>query len=118
MSHFGSVYVYVCYIALFNFLLKPSLPTKLCCTFVHIEDCVISTFVRAYIFAYNYIVLCYRMTKIDVRNYFEKIYGVNVASVHTRIQKGKVRRDRKQPAKFVQKSRDTKVAYLTLVIMP
>ncbi len=55
------------------------------------------------------------MTKIDVRNYFEKIYGVKVATVHTRIQKGKLRRDRKQPAKFVKKSSDTKVAYLTLV---
>ena len=32
----------------------------------------------------------YRMTKFDIRNYFEKIYGVNVAKVNTRIQLGKV----------------------------
>ena len=29
------------------------------------------------------------MTKFDIRNYFEKIYGIEVAAVHTRIQKGK-----------------------------
>ncbi len=55
------------------------------------------------------------MTKFDVRNYFEKIYGVKVAAVHTRIQKGKLRRDKKQPTKLIKKSCDTKVAYLTLV---
>ena len=55
------------------------------------------------------------MTKFDVRNYFEKIYGVKVAAVHTRIQKGKLRRDKKQPTKLIKKSSDTKVAYLTLV---
>ena len=29
------------------------------------------------------------MTKFDIRNYFEKIYSIEVADVHTRIQKGK-----------------------------
>lgn len=29
-----------------------------------------------------------RMTKFDIRNYFEKIYGVKVAKVNTRIQLG------------------------------
>lgn len=57
----------------------------------------------------------FRMTKFDVRNYFEKIYGLKVASVHTRIQKGKLQRDKKQPNKFLKKKGDTKVAYLTLV---
>ena len=29
------------------------------------------------------------MTKFDIRNYFQKIYGVQVAKVNTRIQIGK-----------------------------
>ena len=31
-----------------------------------------------------------RMTKFDIRNYFEKIYGVKVAKVNTRIQLGEI----------------------------
>ena len=31
----------------------------------------------------------HRMTKFDIRNYFEKIYNVRVARVNTRIQLGK-----------------------------
>ena len=30
-----------------------------------------------------------RMTKFDIRNYFQKIYGVDVVKVNTRIQLGK-----------------------------
>lgn len=36
---------------------------------------------------YNDLFSC-RMTKFDIRNYFQNIYGVNVAKVHTRIQLG------------------------------
>ena len=32
----------------------------------------------------------FRMTKFDIRNYFEKIYGIRVAKVNTRIQLGKM----------------------------
>ena len=37
--------------------------------------------------AYNFFP---RMTKFDIRNYFEKIYGVKVAKVNTRIQLGEI----------------------------
>ena len=31
-----------------------------------------------------------RMTKFDIRNYFEKIYGIKVTKVNTRIQLGEI----------------------------
>ena len=31
-----------------------------------------------------------RMTKFDIRNYFEKIYNIRVKKVNTRIQVGKL----------------------------
>jgi len=54
------------------------------------------------------------MTKFDIRNYFQKIYGVQVAKVNTRIQLGKEKRAPGRPKKLKKKP-DFKVAYLTLV---
>ena len=33
-------------------------------------------------------IVCGRMTKFDIRNYFEKIYSVKVSKVNTRVQLG------------------------------
>lgn len=55
------------------------------------------------------------MTKHDVKNYLEKIYGVESVQVRTRIAMGRTKRD---PAKgYVVKEDDTKYAYITLVII-
>ena len=37
---------------------------------------------------FDLLLFFYRMTKFDIKNYFEKIYGVKVAKVNTRIQLG------------------------------
>lgn len=53
------------------------------------------------------------MTKIDVKNYLEKIYNVPVVDIRTRIALG---RFRKEPTKgYVIKDDDQKFAYVTLV---
>lgn len=52
------------------------------------------------------------MTKIDIKNYLEKIYNIKVARVNTRIQAGKVKRSKNV---IVKKKKDVKVAYVTLV---
>jgi large subunit ribosomal protein L23 len=56
-----------------------------------------------------------KMTKLDVRNYLQSIYNVEVAKVNTRIQLGKTKTvlKRGQPKKM--KLPDVKVAYVTLV---
>ncbi|XP_043251136.1 probable 39S ribosomal protein L23, mitochondrial [Colletes gigas] len=52
------------------------------------------------------------MTKFDVRNYLEKIYGVYPAEIRTRIAFGSTRRE---PHKFyIIKDEDVKIAYVVL----
>ncbi|XP_058160925.1 large ribosomal subunit protein uL23m isoform X2 [Dasypus novemcinctus] len=52
------------------------------------------------------------MTRTDVRNYLQSIYGVPVASVRTRVQHGS---NRKRDSRNVKiKKADTKVAYVQL----
>lgn len=51
------------------------------------------------------------MTKIDVKNYLEKIYNVYPVYVNTRIALGKTH----MPEKFVVKEDDIKIAYVVLV---
>ncbi|XP_067001531.2 large ribosomal subunit protein uL23m [Anabrus simplex] len=52
------------------------------------------------------------MTRMDVKNYLEKIYNIPVVHVSTRIVMGTTRRD---PGKgYVVKDDDYKVAYVTL----
>lgn len=53
-----------------------------------------------------------KMTKFDIKNYFEKIYGIRVAKVNTRIQLGKEKTLWQWNIK--RKKPDIKVAYLTL----
>lgn len=53
------------------------------------------------------------MTKIDIKNYLEKIYKIPVMDVRTRIDPGKTKRD--QVIGYVTKEEDTKLAYVTLV---
>lgn len=53
------------------------------------------------------------MTKYDVQNYMEKVYGVPVVEVRTRIGMGATKRDMKMG--YVTKEDDTKYAYVTLV---
>lgn len=53
------------------------------------------------------------MTKMDIKNYLEKIYNVPAVHVRTRIALGKFR---KEPGKgYVIKDDDRKYAYVTLV---
>ncbi|XP_018393291.1 PREDICTED: probable 39S ribosomal protein L23, mitochondrial [Cyphomyrmex costatus] len=52
------------------------------------------------------------MTKYDIKNYLEKIYNVNVINVRTRIQMGRLTRDRLQHS--VIKEDDKKIAYVVL----
>ncbi|KAG7188388.1 hypothetical protein KM043_008040 [Ampulex compressa] len=52
------------------------------------------------------------MTKYDIKNYLEKIYGVNVVDIRTRIALGKTRLAHGQ--KYVVKDDDIKVAYAIL----
>lgn len=51
------------------------------------------------------------MTKLDIKNYLEKIYDVHPITVNTRIALGKTY----MPEKFVCKEDDIKIAYVTLV---
>lgn len=54
-----------------------------------------------------------KMTKFDIKNYFEKIYGLKIAKVNTRIQLGKEHKI--MPFGIRRKKPDYKVAYITLV---
>lgn len=54
-----------------------------------------------------------RMTKFDIKNYFERIYNVKIDKVNTRIQHGKEKR-RLPWNIIIKKKTDYKVAYLTL----
>lgn len=53
------------------------------------------------------------MTKLDIKNYLEKIYNVHPVHVHTRIALGKTYIP--SGVKFVVKEDDVKIAYVTLV---
>ncbi|XP_022363105.1 39S ribosomal protein L23, mitochondrial isoform X1 [Enhydra lutris kenyoni] len=56
------------------------------------------------------------MTRVDLRNYLERIYNVPVATVRTRVQHGS---NRKRDHRNVRvKSPDYKVAYVQLIRMP
>ncbi|KYN04768.1 putative 39S ribosomal protein L23, mitochondrial, partial [Cyphomyrmex costatus] len=55
------------------------------------------------------------MTKYDIKNYLEKIYNVNVINVRTRIQMGRLTRDRLQHS--VIKEDDKKIAYVVLFLV-
>ncbi|XP_019860599.1 PREDICTED: 39S ribosomal protein L23, mitochondrial-like [Amphimedon queenslandica] len=58
-----------------------------------------------------------KMTKFDIKNYFERIYGVDIHKVNTRIQRGKEKnRVGKSIPISLRKYRtpDVKVAYLIL----
>ncbi|XP_029162526.1 39S ribosomal protein L23, mitochondrial [Nylanderia fulva] len=52
------------------------------------------------------------MTKYDVKNYLEKIYGVDIMEVRTRIALGRTKKDRLHGA--VIKEDDRKIAYIVL----
>jgi ribosomal protein L23 len=55
------------------------------------------------------------MTKYDVRNYLEKIYKIEVKSVHTIVKCGTIKR---APGKlYLIKENDYKRAIVTLVII-
>lgn len=52
------------------------------------------------------------MTRIDIKNYLEKIYNVPVKNIRTRIEIGKIS---KEPQKgYLKKEDDLKLAYVTL----
>ncbi|XP_062511490.1 large ribosomal subunit protein uL23m-like [Corticium candelabrum] len=55
-----------------------------------------------------------KMTKLDIRNYLEKIYDIRVAKVNTRIQLGKTRTIVTKGVPQKKKRPDVKVAYITL----
>ncbi|XP_032270954.1 39S ribosomal protein L23, mitochondrial isoform X2 [Phoca vitulina] len=56
------------------------------------------------------------MTRVDLRNYLERIYNVPVAAVRTRVQHGS---NRKRDYRNVRmKKPDYKVAYVQLIRMP
>ena len=58
------------------------------CVTVCLSVCVsVCACVHAWLMIFDILFLS-RMTKFDIRNYFEKIYGVKVAKVNTRIQLG------------------------------
>lgn len=38
----------------------------------------------------QHLIIDFRMTKFDIRNYFEKIYNIKVRRVNTRIQVGEI----------------------------
>ncbi|XP_049779977.1 probable 39S ribosomal protein L23, mitochondrial [Schistocerca cancellata] len=52
------------------------------------------------------------MTRIDIKNYLEKIYNVPVVNVRTRIAMGKTHQDKLKG--YITKDDDYKVAYVTL----
>ncbi|XP_076624125.1 mitochondrial ribosomal protein L23 [Colletes latitarsis] len=52
------------------------------------------------------------MTKFDVRNYLEKIYGVYPVDIRTRIALGKTRRQLE--GQYIIKDEDVKIAYVIL----
>ncbi|XP_057313183.1 39S ribosomal protein L23, mitochondrial-like [Hydractinia symbiolongicarpus] len=54
------------------------------------------------------------MSKIDIKNYMEKIYSVPVAKVHTRIQSGKVKQFVYGNDVVIKKTPDIKIAYVML----
>ncbi|XP_066934046.1 large ribosomal subunit protein uL23m-like [Clytia hemisphaerica] len=54
------------------------------------------------------------MSKIDIKNYMEKIYNVPVAKVNTRIQAGKVKTKVYRNDAIQYKQEDIKVAYVIL----
>lgn len=54
------------------------------------------------------------MGKIDIRNYLEKIYGIPVDKVHTRIQPGKWKNEIYGNDLIHKKNDDYKVAYVYL----
>ncbi|XP_057173063.1 39S ribosomal protein L23, mitochondrial isoform X4 [Ursus arctos] len=56
------------------------------------------------------------MTRVDLRNYLERIYNVPVAAVRTRVQHGSNRKRDYRNARV--KKPDYKVAYVQLIQMP
>ena len=54
---------------------------------INIKDCVVSYSKARSQNKVNVFHFC-RMTKFDIKNYFEKIYNVDIAKVNTRIQLG------------------------------
>lgn len=54
------------------------------------------------------------MSKIDIKNYMEKIYNIPVAKVNTRIQAGKVKTKVYRNDAIQYKTPDIKVAYVIL----
>merc|ERR1712179_193262 len=53
-----------------------------------------------------------QMSKLDVKNYLEKIYKVNTVDVTTHIQMGKMKRAK--VGSYIVKEDDEKVAFVTL----
>ncbi|XP_055436514.1 large ribosomal subunit protein uL23m isoform X4 [Bubalus kerabau] len=56
------------------------------------------------------------MTRVDLRNYLERIYNVPVAAVRTRVQHGSNRRRDHRNVRIKQP--DYKVAYVQLIRVP
>lgn len=54
------------------------------------------------------------MSKIDIKNYMEKIYNIPVAKVNTRIQAGKIKQKVYRNDVIQYKTPDIKVAYVFL----
>lgn len=54
-----------------------------------------------------------QMTTKDIRNYLEKIYGIDIVQVRMYITLGRLKKDRLHGA--VIKEEDKKIAYVTLV---
>lgn len=53
-----------------------------------------------------------QMTRIDIRNYLEKIYKIPIVQVNTRVAMGKTRRNQ---VNYIVKDDDYKVAYVQMV---
>jgi len=53
-----------------------------------------------------------QMTKLDIKQYLERIYNVSVVTVNTHNKMGDIKRNK---ANYIIKEEDSKIAYVTLV---
>lgn len=56
-----------------------------------------------------------QMTRIDIKNYLEKIYKVPVVKVDTRIKLGQIKKS--QLTGVMERKDDEKIAYVHLVLL-
>ena len=58
------------------------------CIYCVVHFLVVFIVIHCYIYCCSLLLFHARMTKFDVRNYFEEIYNIRVRKVNTRIQQG------------------------------